>query len=87
MANKKPNREWLPASYWAALCGSRPETLVAEIRAGRLKAVDFSAPNARRPRYRIHADDFQAWLDRRAVCPKAPSAPRARHDATTRQYV
>lgn len=83
----KPATEWHAPPYFAAKIGSRPETLIAEIRAGRLRATNFARPTAIRPRYRIHESDFEAWLARRAVVAKAPAAPRPRRDENVTQYV
>ncbi|MBA3316212.1 MAG: hypothetical protein M3552_20500 [Planctomycetota bacterium] len=84
---KKPEREWRPASYYAAKIGCRVEMLLAEIRAGRLHAANFANPQSRRPRFRICADDFERWLEsRRVVAPVKPT-PRSRPATAGRQYV
>jgi hypothetical protein len=83
----KPPAEWHSPAFYAAKIGGRPETLIGEIRAGRLKATNFAAPGKSRPRYRIREADFDLWLAGRAVVARAPAAPRRRPEVAVRQYV
>ena len=83
-----PEREWHSPPEIAARIGKRPEYIVAEIQAGRLPAGDFASAGASRPRYRIHRDDLEGWIERRRVVPPAKPVPlRPRTPAGVREYV
>lgn len=47
--------------------GVRPETIVGWIKSGELPAVDFSRPDARKPRFKVRRDDLKEFLARRSV--------------------
>lgn len=57
-----------------------PETVIAEIRAGRLRAIDLARPGSRRPRYRIAVEDLEAFENRRTVVTPAKLPVRPRRD-------
>ena len=86
MSRQKPVREWITPPEVAAEVGGRPETVIAWIRAGELPAVDFARRGAMRPRFRIKRDDFDAFLARRAVVPKAKPTPRRRPPADVIEF-
>ena len=84
----KPEREWFSPPEVAAKFGQRPESIIAAIRTGELPAANFAAKGRTRPRYRIHRDDLEAFIRRRAVVPAAKPAPRPRREAVgVTQYV
>ena len=47
--------------------GSKPDTVIARIKSGELRAIDVSSPESTRPRYRIDLDDLAAFENRRSV--------------------
>lgn len=80
MPREKPERAFLTPPEIAAEIGVRPETVVGWIRAGELRGADVARRGSVRPRFKVRRDDFDEFLSRRAVCPKArtssPAAPR-----------
>jgi hypothetical protein len=59
-----------------------PETVVGWIRSGELRAFNLAAKSARRPRYKVSADDLNLFLAGRTV---VVPATRARLRTAKRQ--
>lgn len=82
-----PERAFLTPPEIAATTGSRPETVIGWIRSGELRGIDFARRGAAKPRFRVNRADFDEFLRRRAVVPKAPAAPRRRPEPAVHEYV
>lgn len=57
-----------------------PHKIIGFIRSGELPASDLASAGSRRPRYRIHVADLEAFLAKRAAGP-VPRATRRRRTA------
>lgn len=89
MSTKIVDREYLTPPKVAQLLGKRVEWVHSEIRAGRLPALDLSAPGANRPTYHVRRADLDSYLESRAVVPKVanPAVSRRSLPKPRREYV
>lgn len=69
------SRYFTPPSL-ARMWGCSPETVLAYIRSGRLRAFSLSPHGSRRPRWRISPDDVRAFEDAQAPKPAKPRPKR-----------
>lgn len=66
---------YLTPPQLAAKLRVKPETIVAAIRRGELRAMDLARPGSRRPRFRISPEAIREWETQREAA--AVSTPRA----------
>jgi len=78
-------REWWTVPQLAAWMRKRQSYFVAEIKAGRLKAVNLGTGS--RPRYHISQEALDEFLQSRAVAPAVQPTRRPRRDSKIPQYV
>jgi len=77
--NSSTLSQWLTLSQIAASRQVKQQFLSAEIRAGRLRAVDVSSnPGSGRPRWRISPEALAAWEASRTCSPPEPRTRRRR---------
>lgn len=69
-------REFFTPPEIAALLGVNSTKVLGWCRSGELRSANVS--NGRRPRYRIHRDDLQAFLASRSSTPEPRRKPRRR---------
>jgi excisionase family DNA binding protein len=63
------------------------DKVLAWIRSGELRAINVAQKLGGRPRYRITADDYAAFVNHRTVVPDVkPLRRRARRDRDVTQY-
>lgn len=78
----------LPATYSPPQVARRqqrkPESVIADIKSGRLGAFNIASPGSKRPRYRITAEALEAFERSLAVVP--PPKPAPRRPARKRRY-
>ena len=82
------DRKWNPPRFYAEGSGQHCDTIRGFIRDGELKATNFARGN-HRPKWLIHEDDWQAFVDKRAniSTPKVkPSATRRRRTSNVREF-
>jgi predicted site-specific integrase-resolvase len=56
-----------PAEAGERMGGMSAATVLEHIRAGKIKAVPVSRPNAKRRRWRVAAEWIEEWLERETV--------------------
>lgn len=76
----------LSVAQVAERLGVRTHAVLALIRSGELRASDVSLKPGGRPRWRILADDLDAFLARRAHEANPPRRRRRRSAAPTKRY-
>ncbi len=86
MAKQNIERTHYTPPVAAEKIGCSPDTIVAFIRSGELKASNLSR-GSQRPRWRISKVDLQDFLDRRSNHPAEPKRRRRRSTRTVAQYV
>jgi hypothetical protein len=80
------NRTKFTPPELAAMWGKKPETIIALIRSGDLRAIDAALPG-KRHRYLIDAADIAAFEARRAVVPPPKVVRRKRRtEPAYREY-
>jgi hypothetical protein len=70
-------RDFTPPEL-ARLKGIEPEKILVWIRSGELRAVNYATRPTGRPRWRIKAEDWLAFEERRAARPPAKVSRRPR---------
>lgn len=83
--NERPAPDYLTPPAVARMLGCAPDSIVAYIRRGQLRAVNLG--HAIRPRWRIHRDDLRAWLDSRSNQRPAMTPARRPSARPLRQHV
>ncbi len=73
-------RKKVTVPRYAEECGVSPDKILAFIRSGELRAINFATKRGGRPRYLIDRDDIEAFEASRAVIP-APKATRRKRAA------
>jgi hypothetical protein len=72
-----PSSESYTPPTLATKWGCKPETVLAHIKAGRLRAFNLAISSSGRPRWRIPVEAVEAFEAKRSARPVAPT-PRAR---------
>ena len=70
----------------ASIYGVKPDTVLAWIRAGELRAIDVSSRRSSRPRFRIDEDDLREFEAKRAAVPPPKRTPRRKASPGTIQF-
>lgn len=73
-------RPYLTPPELARLWRCAPETIIAHIRAERLRAFTTSPPGSRRPRWRIPVEAVAEFEQRQSPRPAPKPGPRRRND-------
>jgi excisionase family DNA binding protein len=63
---------------------AKPDTVLAAIHAGQLRAVDVSRPGSKRPTWRIRESDFETFLESRVKVAAPTVQPRRREKQARR---
>lgn len=76
MSTARALPRWMTPPQIARILAVDVHSLLADIRAGRLVAIDVRRPGASRPRYRISPEALEAYTRLLTVCPPPPKPAR-----------
>lgn len=80
-------RKWLTPAEIASTVGVDIAKVHAWLKSGELVGCDLAERRGKRPRFKIHPDEFEAFLRRRQVQPAAPRLPRLKRLSAVPSYV
>ena len=68
--------------------GCKPDTVIAWIRSGELRAIDVSSRSSTRPRFRVDPVDLEIFENRRSVqaAPKTQRRRRRKNQSVTEYF-